>query len=136
KVYPQVSAIGPPQVRKRLRESGNVSLRQGTRSRHEHADPPHAAGLLRACRERPRRHAADKRDKFASPNARHGGLLREQTSLPIKGTPSAPSCARPKDNTITGRQIACCTAILHCEISVASTRAFTSAQGHDPKGSG
>jgi hypothetical protein len=36
------------------------------RSTHKHADAPHAIFLLRACRNRPRRRAAKKRDELAS----------------------------------------------------------------------
>jgi hypothetical protein len=54
KVYPHVAAIDPTQVRKRLRECGNVSLQRGIVffAREEHADAPHALGLLRVRRDR------------------------------------------------------------------------------------
>ena len=39
---------------------------------HQHADPPHPVGLLRAGRERPRRHAAEQRDELAPP---HGSVM-------------------------------------------------------------
>jgi hypothetical protein len=67
KVHPHVAAVGPTQARKRLRERGDNSLRQGIVfvERHEHADAPHAAVLLRARCERPRRRAAKERDEFA-----------------------------------------------------------------------
>jgi hypothetical protein len=58
KVYPHVAANGPTQVRKRLRERRNVSLPHIVFvARHEHADAPHTAFLLRARRQRPRRRA-------------------------------------------------------------------------------
>jgi hypothetical protein len=44
-------------------------------ARHEHADPPRAVALLRACREhreRPRYRAAEERDELAPPDAEHG----------------------------------------------------------------
>jgi hypothetical protein len=56
KVHPHVAAIGPTQVRKRLRERRDVSLPHGIVfvARHEHADAPYAVALLRARRKRPR----------------------------------------------------------------------------------
>jgi hypothetical protein len=65
---PHVAAIGPTQFRKPLHESGKegLYLRIAFVPRHEHADPPQPAGLLRACRERPRgRRAAEQRDELA-----------------------------------------------------------------------
>src|SRR5256886_17552515 len=41
-------------------------------SKQQHADAPHAAGLLRARRERPRCHAAEQRDELASSCVEHG----------------------------------------------------------------
>jgi hypothetical protein len=52
-----------------LFERGNAGLplRIALGKRQQHADPPHALALLRACRERPhrRRRAADERDELA-----------------------------------------------------------------------
>jgi len=51
-----------------LREGGNPGQRFPIiRGRvHEHTDPPHLFGLLRACRDRPcRRHTAKQRNKFS-----------------------------------------------------------------------
>src|SRR5262249_29369707 len=42
---------------------------------HEHADAPHPLRLLRSCRERPRRRAADERDERAP---FHSGLIRSR----------------------------------------------------------
>jgi hypothetical protein len=40
---------------------------------HQHADPPHPLGLLRACRERPSsRRAAEQHDELASSHVEHG----------------------------------------------------------------
>jgi hypothetical protein len=66
-VHPHVAAIGPAQVRKRLREYRKARLRRRIVfvEPREHADPPHAVALLRARRERPRRRAAEKRDELA-----------------------------------------------------------------------
>jgi hypothetical protein len=42
---------------------------------HQHADPPHALGLLRACGNRPRRCTAEQRDELPPLNSiRSGGL--------------------------------------------------------------
>jgi hypothetical protein len=56
-VHPHVAAFGPTQVRKRLSEGREPSLRHGIIfvKRHEHADAPYAVSLLRAHRARPRR---------------------------------------------------------------------------------
>jgi hypothetical protein len=69
-VHPHVAAIGPPQVRKRLRERrvATLHLRVVFVERHEHADAPHAVALLRAHRERPRRRAAESGDEWSSCN--------------------------------------------------------------------
>jgi hypothetical protein len=74
-VHPHVAAFGPAQGRKRLRERREATFRQGIVLvfRHEHADAPHAAALLRARRERPRRRAAESGDECSSCNA--GGHL-------------------------------------------------------------
>ena len=74
KVHPHVAAIGPTQVRKRLRERREATLLLGIAFvvRHEHADAPHAVALLRPRRERPGRRAAEKRDELAPPDAKHG----------------------------------------------------------------
>jgi hypothetical protein len=71
KVHPHVAAIGPTQVRKRLSERRDASLRHGIVfvPRHEHADTPHTVALLCARRERPRRRAAERTDEFASSKA-------------------------------------------------------------------
>jgi len=57
--HPHIAAIGPTQVRKRLSERREASLRPGIVfiARHEHADPPQAVALLRA-RPWPRRRGA------------------------------------------------------------------------------
>jgi hypothetical protein len=59
RVHPHVAANGPTQARKRLSEPRDASLGPGIvfLVRHEHADPPHAAALLRLRHERPRRRA-------------------------------------------------------------------------------
>ena len=74
-VHPQIAAIGPTQLRKPLRERGEpgLSLRIVFVARHQHADPPHAVGLLRARRQRPRRRAPKPRDELPPP---HPSCLR------------------------------------------------------------
>jgi hypothetical protein len=79
---PHVAAITPTQVRKRLRERREASLQHRIVfvERHEHADAPHALGLLRARHERPRRRAAECSDEISPPKANaHLTLPREGT---------------------------------------------------------
>jgi hypothetical protein len=61
KVHPQVAAIGPTQVRKRLRERSVTTLRLRIVfvKRHEHTDATHALRLLRPPREWLRSSAAE-----------------------------------------------------------------------------
>src|SRR5437588_320743 len=68
KVHPHVEAIGPTQVRKRLRKHRDARPRHGIVfvKPHEHADAPYPLRLLRAPRDRPRRRAAEDRDELAS----------------------------------------------------------------------
>src|SRR5262249_4785071 len=83
-VHPHVAAIGPTQVRKRLREPSDVSLRRGIVfvERDEHADAPHALALLRARRERPRRRASERDYEFLSCNRdSHWTPLRQVSTL-------------------------------------------------------
>jgi hypothetical protein len=53
--------VGPTTLGKALRELGKLDLSFGIVffHAHQHAKAPHALGLLRARRERPRRRAAD-----------------------------------------------------------------------------
>jgi hypothetical protein len=66
-VHPHVTAIGPAQVRKRLRERrvAKLPLRIVFVEPGEHADAPHARVLLRAHSERPCCRAADQADELA-----------------------------------------------------------------------
>jgi hypothetical protein len=68
KVHPHVAAVGPTQVRKRLRERSEHVPRQATYNlprgivfvaRPEHADAPYAVGLVRIRRYRPNRRASE-----------------------------------------------------------------------------
>jgi hypothetical protein len=80
KVHPHVAAIGPTQVRKRLRERryAKLPLRIGFIVRHERADAAYPLWLLRARRERPRRRAAEQCDELAPSKANpHLPLLSE-----------------------------------------------------------
>src|SRR5262249_6614465 len=43
----------------------SLSFHIGRSRTHEHADPPNPLALLRVCRERPRRRAAEHRDELA-----------------------------------------------------------------------
>ena len=74
-VHPHVAPNGPAQVRKRLSECGEARLPHGIVfvERHERADAPHAVALLRSCRERPCRRAAESGDECSSCNG--GGHL-------------------------------------------------------------
>jgi hypothetical protein len=66
-VHPQVAAIGPTQVRKRLRKRRNATLQLGIVFvvRQEHADAPRAVALLRPRRERPSNRRGKERDELA-----------------------------------------------------------------------
>jgi hypothetical protein len=80
KVHPHVAAIGPTQVRKRLRKRRDPGLRHGIVFvvRVEHADAPYAVALLRPRRQRPYGRAADSSDEFAPSKANaHLALLCE-----------------------------------------------------------
>src|SRR5262249_6161337 len=62
-----VVALRPPELLECLPESCQISLSFGIviGLRHQHANPPHPARLLRERRERPRRRAAEQSDKVA-----------------------------------------------------------------------
>ena len=67
KVHPQVAAIGPTQLYKPLHERGKpaLCLRIAFVVSHQHADAPHAVGLLRPRHHRPRRRAPETRDELS-----------------------------------------------------------------------
>src|SRR5262249_42442502 len=78
----QVAAIAPTHVRKRSLERKDARPHHAIvfLKRHEQADAPHAAVLLRGRRERPRRRAAERSDEFAPSKAnRHPALPCEET---------------------------------------------------------
>jgi hypothetical protein len=89
---PHVAAIGPTQVRKRLRERGEAGLIHGIVfvEPQEHADAPHAVALLCLRRERPRRRAAEEGDELAPPDFEH--RLPPDRTIEI-GALSAPLCS-------------------------------------------
>jgi hypothetical protein len=73
----KISTFGPSQLLEFLleyREPG-WAFGVGLGKAHEHADPPHALGLLRLGRERPRRRAAKEGDEVASS---HGSPLFDE----------------------------------------------------------
>jgi hypothetical protein len=66
-IHMHIAAIGPTQLLKRSRETGNPEQSFGIvfAEPHEHADAPHPLALLRARRQRPsRRRAAEKRNEL------------------------------------------------------------------------
>src|SRR5262245_58474927 len=63
-VDPQIATVHPAQFTQLIHK--RCELRLGFRITHQHADPPHPLGLLRARRERPRRCAAEKGDELAA----------------------------------------------------------------------
>src|SRR5215475_7700196 len=68
-VHLDVASFRPTQALQRLAERCNarLCLRIALGKGHQHDDPPHPAGLLRACRERPCRcRAADECDELAA----------------------------------------------------------------------
>ena len=72
-VDPDVAALRPPELLESLPERRDAGLcfRVALGKRHQHADPPHPLGLLRARGERPRRRrAAEQRDELAPPHCR------------------------------------------------------------------
>jgi hypothetical protein len=78
-VDPYSAAVTPAQLLQRLleRRDAGLALRIVRDGVHEHTDPPHLLGLLRARREWPRHGgAADKCDKFPTP---HGFACAEDT---------------------------------------------------------
>ena len=68
-VDPDVAALCPPELLEPLPECGDegLSFPVALGIAHQHADPPHALGLLRARRERPRScRAPEERDEVAA----------------------------------------------------------------------
>src|SRR5262249_18574076 len=63
-VDPQIATVHPAQFTQLIHK--RCELRLGFRITHQHADPPHPLGLLRARHERPRGRAAEQRDERAT----------------------------------------------------------------------
>src|SRR5215469_10493717 len=63
----KVASIRPAELLKALLKYGHAGADIGNafRNRHQHADTTNSLRLLRACRERPRRRAAEQRDEGA-----------------------------------------------------------------------
>jgi hypothetical protein len=86
--HAQVTAISPTQLRKSLREPGEVGLclRIVFIKRHQHTDAPHALGLLRTRRERPCRRAAEQRDELAAVQRRYHSMTSSARTSNVDGT--------------------------------------------------
>src|SRR5262249_31354276 len=72
-VDPNVAAFRPPKRLESLPECGNkgLSFPVTLGKPHQHTDPPHSVGLLRARRKRPRDSpTAENRDELAAPHCR------------------------------------------------------------------
>src|SRR5262249_57688430 len=81
----EVFAIDPSNFVKRLRECPHVRLarRIGLSTVHEHTKPLHPLRLLRACRQRPRGRAADKRAELP---AFHHSITSSAMASRVAGT--------------------------------------------------
>src|SRR5262249_38943433 len=79
-----VAAIDPTQFLQARPERRNIGLPSGVAlgESHQHADPPHPLALLRACRERPRRRSAEKRDELA---ALHHSITSSDSASNLSG---------------------------------------------------
>jgi hypothetical protein len=66
-IDPDVASTDPPEFLKGLAERRDTQLPLpiAFSHLHQHADPPHSLRLLRPCRKRPRRRAAEERDELA-----------------------------------------------------------------------
>src|SRR4029077_21103900 len=71
-LHSEIVALCPTHLPQSLPNSADTSLSFwiGFGICHQHTDPPHGHTLLRPCRERPRRRAADQRDEVAPPHGR------------------------------------------------------------------
>src|SRR5262249_14783194 len=102
-----IAANGPAQLLEPLPEGSGAELSFGIvlGVEHQHADPPHVLGLLRARHERPRcRCAADKRDELAAP---HYSITSSARASSVGGI-SRPS-ARAVLRLITSSNLVACT---------------------------
>src|SRR4029077_1051342 len=99
-----VTALGPPELLEFLPERRDMGLcfRVGLGIAHQHTNPSHTVGVLRARRDRQRRRAAEERDELAPfhcpippvlPTERiahlsYGRRLPRDRSSPDGGSPS------------------------------------------------
>src|SRR5262245_13748281 len=83
-----VASFRPTQTLQRLAERRNarLCLRVALGKAHQHADPPHPAGLLRARQERPSRRTAEQRDELSAPHS----ITSSAVARSVDGT-SSPS---------------------------------------------
>lgn len=67
---PDVATVDPTQLLQAFPECGDarLSLRFIFGDAHQHSDAPHAIGLLRTRRQRPRSRAAKKANELATPH--------------------------------------------------------------------
>jgi hypothetical protein len=88
-IPPYVATDRPARLLQALRERSQASLSFPIVRRvwQEHADAPHPPGLLRACRERPRRRAAEQRDEVAAVHSMTSSAIA--SSLSGTARPSA-----------------------------------------------
>src|SRR5262249_28820401 len=111
---PQVASLNPTQILKLALESRHtgLSLRIAFSEVHKDRDAPHAFGLLRPRRERPRCRAAEQRYERAPPHVEHaaslptirGGLaIMYQQMRPVRPISRAVSLPRG-----TGKSLASC----------------------------
>src|SRR5262245_4766521 len=84
-VDPQIATVHPAQFTQLTHK--RCELRLGFRITHQHADAPHALGLLRGRRDRPRRRAAEQRNELAPPDH---SITSSASASKLSGT-SSPS---------------------------------------------
>ena len=68
--------------------------------RREHTDAPHSLSLLRVCRNRPSRRAAEQRDEFAASHVWMAPAWQEVTSRAAQKSLAlmCPACSRSRDH--------------------------------------
>src|SRR5499427_10858019 len=78
-VDPDVAAVAPSQLLQGLLERRQLDLTAWIVRGpvHEHTEPPHPLALLPACRERPRRRAAEQCDELAPFHSITSSMLRQ-----------------------------------------------------------
>src|SRR5262249_56898459 len=78
---------GQPSLRRPCTDGGGPAfpIRRARGLAKELPPPPHLLGLLRLCRERPHRSAAEQRDERAAFHVEHGDFLPDALSQPPTG---------------------------------------------------